>query len=1314
MKLRILTFLGIFFLASSMLRLAYADPFKKEECFSCNIKIDSLDEPIALKGKWLFTRNDSLENRKSNEDNDSKWVLLNTPGSWKKAYNDGKNFRVGWYKGRLQFSENLIGKRVRILLDTYMAETEVFLDGLTIYKRSSQDSVNRYFSIQPIPIEFEVTKEKHVIAIRTNTILMQGIYQLPFHIRSYKKFDPALSFMLFYGGNFRSIAGFILLISGIFFISVYLKTKNDFYLMPGLSGCLIFPFFFFPLDFVTSFIQPEKALISHYIGMAGMMYTQFKVGELFYKKLPKVNLFYVFFASLTALTFFVLLFKFNLKLFQVVRTVSFLIAFLTSALLVVMGRSGVKNNVKGAKTFLMGVSCLILSVFHDLFNALGIIQSTGFIALGMILSTFAIMVVAANNYTDTYVQNQKLLVELKDYAENLEEKVKLATAHIEEEKQKVANLLNNMKQAIFSIDKDLKIIAPASAFSREVFESDIVGTDIFDTLFKDVDKSSEEYSQVFTSMGAVFNNPTELQYDLMCDYFPPRIKYIVEPREDDKRSLEDAEDEEEYKILSINYSPMWNDIEELENLMIVVEDITEKEKLAHELEEQKKTSEKNISIIKEMAKADLDDITHFLKDAPKLIESTMGILRTKSTNPEELTEMFRNLHTLKGNSRVFNFNSISSLTHIAESEVTNIRESKNQGEEISPEIYTHLMGKLYDISAEISEYGALAKKVFRIENEFEKKLIKDINEFTSKIDREIGELISQNELDFAADKPEHLRKEAFDLVKEKDIDPVILSNIKRSTHSLKGSLRSIKKNDATDLVHKFENSFHLFENLDETTIEVFYRDFINNYIEIKDLVKSIYMNSDLNRPINHPNKSWKELFLSFYEFSLAYKTKKEFSKESFENLKELLLSMDLKFLATSLNEWVEPNITEEKKNEIMGNSWSYLASISKLNFTQISDELKEVVCKLLMNLPDDPKKANEVIEAQISSETPPLLDVLNEISLKDQSPNYFFQVAMHFIHLGPEDSKKSFLLDRSETANIKKLEIALKRSHVVTDLPFQLSKMAQEGDSLALSLSQFIKEGGTHNYLKAIDFNQILQSFSKDSASGGKSKVKEMDTIHILSKNYFKLQEMIKEKQDLDSIQRGFDKLIDIPLVNSLSKFEVMVQEISSKLNKKVDFKIKGEDITINKDSYSILQDAFVHILRNSIDHGIEDPEERKKIGKRPSGKIVISCKELNDDRVEISIEDDGGGINVSRVAAKAIENGIITHEKKDSMKQEEIIDLIFLPNFSQKQDVDELSGRGVGMDIVRKNIEDLGGKVIIKSKEGQGTTFVLTNIKTA
>ena len=1280
----------------------------QSKCFSCDIKVNSLEGPIPLKGEWLFTRKDDPNYKNPNLELGEDWVLTRAPGSWKKAYGDGKVFTVGWYRGTINFSKSLIGKKARLLFDTYMGRSEVYLDGKLIFERGKIDSVKRYFSIQTTPVEFEITKEKMVLAIRVDTILMQGIYQLPFQIRPYKKYDAWLSGLLFYMGPFRSITGFLLLVSGLFFLSVYAKTKNDFYLIPGLSGVMEFPFFFFPTDFMQTFIQPESALIGHYLGMAGMMYTHFKFGEIFHKKLHKTEKTWTILSILFALGFTFCLVSFNLKFFQTIRTLIFLMAFATSVIVLAMSYIGTKNKVKGAKVFLIGEAFLVLTVFHDLSNALGLIQSTGLISLGIIISTFSIMLVAANNYTDTYIQNQKLLSELKDYAENLEEKVKLATAHIEEEKQKVANLLNNMKQAIFSIDKHLNIIAPVSSFSSEVFESNIVGTGIFDILYKDIDRTSEEYSQVFTAMGAVFNNPTELQYDLMCDYFPPRLKYMVKKGRKD----EVHEDEEEYKILSINYTPMWDDDEELAALMLVIEDITEKEKLAHELEEQKKSSEKNISIIKEMAKADLDDINHFLKDAPKLVENTMGLLRKRKANSNELTEMFRNLHTLKGNSRIFNFNSISSLTHLAESEVTNLRESNKDGAEINPELYNHLMGKLYDISAEISEYGALAKKVFRIENEFEKKLINDIQDFTSKIDLQIGDIINKNELDFAADKPEHVRKEAFELVKEKEIDPGALETLKRSTHSLKGSLRSIKKNDATDIVHKFENSFHLFENLDDASLEVFYRDFVNNYIEIKDLVKSIYMNSGLNKPASQSLQDWKDLFLNFYEFSLEEKTNKKSNDNVKESLAKAIQKLELKFLDTVLTEFQELPSQDEKRNYYLGEAWKYISFVSKIHFSKVPDDTKEMVCPALLNLPDDPKSAEELIKKEKGNLKNILTETLLSICKKDQSPNYFFQVAQFYLHLQPEDTKKAFFLDRSETININKISKALKKSHVVTDLPFQLSKMAQDGDGLALSLSQLIKEGGSHNYLKAIDLGQVVNSFITDGKEGGKSKVNEMDTLNVISKNYHKLQEMIYNQEDHQEIQKAFDKLIDIPLVNSLSKFESMVVEISGKLNKKVDFEIIGEDITMNKDSYSILQDAFVHILRNSIDHGIEDPEERKKVGKRSSGKIVIECHELDNDRIEISIKDDGNGINVDRVAEKAIENGIINHDKKEQMQEDEIINLIFLPNFSQKSSVDELSGRGVGMDIVKKNIESLGGDVKIKSNTGKGTEFILTQIK--
>jgi chemotaxis protein histidine kinase CheA len=759
---------------------------------------------------------------------------------------------------------------------------------------------------------------------------------------------------------------------------------------------------------------------------------------------------------------------------------------------------------------------------------------------------------------------------------------------------------------------------------------------------------------------------------------------------------------------------MWNDDEELEQLMLVIEDITEKEKLAHELEEQKKTSEKNITIIKEMAKADLDDITHFLKDAPKLVTNTIGLLRKKTTDPEELTEMFRNLHTLKGNSRIFNFNSISGLTHQAESDVTTIRENNQEGKEIDHEVYTHLMGKLYDIIGEISEYGALAKKVFRIENEFEKKLINDIQDFTSKIDSQINNLITKNELDFMADKPEHVRKEAFDSVKERTITPETIDILKRSAHSLKGSLRSIKKSEATDLVHKFENSFHLFENLNDASLEVFYRDFINNYIEIKDLVKSIYMNSDLNKPSSQSIQDWKELFLTFYQFSLEEKTNKGHKVETRESLKNSIQRLNLKFLTTTLKELEELPDAHENRNILMGEIWRYISFISKINFSKVSDELREEWIPHLMNIPDSPEEAQTLFKEKLKNSKNVLIESLANISRENQSPNYFFQLAQFYMHLQPDDAKAAFFLKKSDTINIKKIGKTLKNTHVVTDLPFQLSKMAQEGDSLALSLSQIIKEGGQHNYLKTIDLNQVVQSFLLNEKGGGKFQVKEMDTLNIISKNYHRLQEAIDKGSNFEDVQKAFEKLMDIPLVNSLSKFEAMVLEISLKLNKRVDFEIGGEEITMNKDSYSILQDAFVHILRNSIDHGIENPDDRKKNGKRPAGNITIQCNELGNDRIEISIKDDGNGINVDRVAEKAIENGIITPDKKDSMDPSEIIDLIFLPNFSQKSEVDELSGRGVGMDIVKKNIESLGGEVKIITTVGKGTEFILTQIKTS
>ncbi|MDC0254170.1 ATP-binding protein, partial [Bacteriovoracales bacterium] len=151
-----------------------------------------------------------------------------------------------------------------------------------------------------------------------------------------------------------------------------------------------------------------------------------------------------------------------------------------------------------------------------------------------------------------------------------------------------------------------------------------------------------------------------------------------------------------------------------------------------------------------------------------------------------------------------------------------------------------------------------------------------------------------------------------------------------------------------------------------------------------------------------------------------------------------------------------------------------------------------------------------------------------------------------------------------------------------------------------------------------------------------------------------------------------------------------------------------GTEISMNKDSFHILQDSVVHLLRNSLDHGIELPDERVKNGKSSKGKIEIICFDESEDELKVIIRDDGKGINTELITDKAVQKGLYTTEDAKKLSQEEIYDIIFLPTFSEREEADELSGRGVGMDIVKKNIEKIGGRVVVNSDFGMGTEIVL------
>lgn len=180
-----------------------------------------------------------------------------------------------------------------------------------------------------------------------------------------------------------------------------------------------------------------------------------------------------------------------------------------------------------------------------------------------------------------------------------------------------------------------------------------------------------------------------------------------------------------------------------------------------------------------------------------------------------------------------------------------------------------------------------------------------------------------------------------------------------------------------------------------------------------------------------------------------------------------------------------------------------------------------------------------------------------------------------------------------------------------------------------------------------------------------------------------------------------------VPLSGAFNKMTRIVRDMKVKLNKDVDLIFEGEETEVDKSIIDQLNDPLMHMVRNSMDHGIEENvEDRIAAGKSPKGKITLSAYNTSGE-VIIVVADDGGGIDPEKVLAKAERNGILSRPAAD-YTEKEILNMIMLPGFSTNEQVTEFSGRGVGMDVVKKNIEKIGGSVSVESKFGEGTSFII------
>lgn len=220
----------------------------------------------------------------------------------------------------------------------------------------------------------------------------------------------------------------------------------------------------------------------------------------------------------------------------------------------------------------------------------------------------------------------------------------------------------------------------------------------------------------------------------------------------------------------------------------------------------------------------------------------------------------------------------------------------------------------------------------------------------------------------------------------------------------------------------------------------------------------------------------------------------------------------------------------------------------------------------------------------------------------------------------------------------------------------------------------------------------------------------------VLTRN--QLMQIVRTKDDNDfksplqrlsyittELQEGIMKTRMQPIGNAWAKFPRLIRDLSLELNKKIELRMEGAETELDRQLLEMIKDPLTHMVRNSCDHGLEMPEERKKSGKDETGTVTLSAYH-EGGHIIIDICDDGRGVNIPRIKEKALQNGLTTRDELEQMNDQQIMQFIFRAGFSTAEKVTSVSGRGVGMDVVRTNIEKIGGTVELDSITGRGSTF--------
>ncbi len=289
-----------------------------------------------------------------------------------------------------------------------------------------------------------------------------------------------------------------------------------------------------------------------------------------------------------------------------------------------------------------------------------------------------------------------------------------------------------------------------------------------------------------------------------------------------------------------------------------------------------------------------------------------------------------------------------------------------------------------------------------------------------------------------------------------------------------------------------------------------------------------------------------------------------------------------------------------------------------------------------------------------------------------------------FTEVNPEtfnNHLSSNIRDTKDSLHVKNIAVATSKSKAPQELKVAVSL-----------LDEFMQISGEMTVIRNM-INKVVRSIEKQYPS---------------DKDVILLGELLNELHKINgSVQAKITEIRKVPIRNVIKPLGRIIRDVSQSLNKEVELKVEGDSIRVDTSVAEVLSNSLIHLIRNSLDHGIEHPEERIKNGKNKKGSIEIES-EIKGEIIYIHIKDDGKGINPETIKNKLLKNGTHTLEQINEMTENELQQMIFSSGFSTAQQITDISGRGVGMSMVKDVVEAIGGKILINSNVGIGTEFIL------